>query len=116
MVKPQTGTDAEALVQRSLLFRMARQIFVSLDAAAERSRLLPALTRSFTLATAGRVLIVASLTHAAIVTAIPLTQAPLWRYGLAVTGLIAGVALEFVSRAFTRSTLGTRGTLGTLGT
>jgi hypothetical protein len=105
MVSQPTDTDAEALVRRSVLFRVARQLFVSIDAAADRSTLLPALTRHVSAATAGRVLIVASLVHAALVTAIPLAQAPLGRYSLALAGLIAGVTLELLSRS---STLGAR--------
>ena len=97
MVRP-TDTDAEALVQRSLLFRASRQLFVSIDAAAERSVLLPALTNHVSAATVGRVLIVASLVHAAIVTAIPLAQAPLGRYSLAAAGLMAGVMTLLLAR------------------
>ena len=98
MVSQPTDTDAEALVRRSVLFRVARQLFVSIDAAADRSTLLPALTRHVSAATAGRVLIVASLVHAALVTAIPLAQAPLGRYSLALAGLIAGVMALLLDR------------------
>ena len=98
MVRPPTDADAEALVRRSLLFRAARHLFVSIDAAAERSTLLPALTRNVSVATAGRVLIVASLVHAAIVTAMPLAQAPLGRYSLAAVGLLSGVILLLLDR------------------
>ena len=107
MVRPPNDADAEALVQRSVLFRLARQLFLSTDAAAERSTLLAALTRLFSVATAGRIVIVASLVHAGLVTAIPLPQAPLGRYSLAVIGVIVGAALELVGRAAATSTSGT---------
>ena len=105
MVKPPTSADADAaaLVQRSVLFRVARRLFVSIDDAARSSRLIPSLTRPVSVPTAGRLLIVASVVHAALVSAIPLPQAPLWRYSFAVVGLIAGVWLVCISHARSHS-------------
>ena len=103
MDRPPNDTDAEALVQRSLLFRLARQLFVSIDAAAERSTLLPARTTLFSVASTGRLVMVASVAHAGLVTVIPMQQAPLGRYSLGAAGLFAGLALELFTRATSKA-------------
>ncbi len=98
MTRPLNDADIERIAHDSAVVRTARQAFVALDAAAGSSLLSRALSRLFTLRAGGLTILVAAVTHGAIVSFVPAASAPLGRYLVAVVGIVAGALMLLLDR------------------
>ena len=94
MDHPPSDRQVTRIVQRSAVFRMVRSVLTRIDAAIPSSAVARVVRQRPTLGHVGMLLLVASLTHALLVSFVPATLAPLGRYLFAIAGLtVAGAFL-----------------------
>jgi O-antigen/teichoic acid export membrane protein len=99
MPLPRNDADVERIVVRSRLFGAARDLLSWAERACASSASAAILARRWPLPTIARVLAIASVVHAVLVTFEPAASAPFGRYVLAGLGLAASALVAAASRA-----------------
>ena len=99
MPLPPNDAEVEQLVRRSRLFGAARDLLSRVERICANSATAALLLRPWPARTIARVLAIASVVHAVLVTVVPSASAPFGRYSLAAIGIAAAALVAAAARA-----------------
>ena len=99
MPLPPNDVDVEQMVLSSRLLGAARNLLSRVDRICANSATAAVLMRPWPARTIARVLAIASVVHAVLVTAVPSASAPFGRYSLAGIGVAAAALVAAAARA-----------------